>query len=258
MVREGAEKLGRTEGATFIDKSRDHEGQLRDYLLESLSHLKKIEVIQFDYYGAQSNNRSVFLEPTDFALSKTLCFLELCWLEFSRRPSWINPQDLPNLHHLWLMVFDVEKQDLEILGGLPVLRHLHLVILNTERGEIITSGSGAFKNLKSCNITKPLKFAHGAMPRLEVLDFQFSLRILRDANRDFDFDFGLGNLPSLRRVIVQINCLSASSTEVMKAEATQRDAVSVHVNHPTIEISLFGQRMDADLKILSQKNRKER
>jgi disease resistance protein RPM1 len=238
----------------FLIKTRD-EGQLRD-LLESLSNLKKVKVLHFHYYGVQLNNRAVLLEPTEFALSKTLCFLELHLLEFSRRPSWINPQDLPHLRHLWLMVFDAGKQDLGILGGFPELRHLHLLIANTERGDIITCDGSAFLNLKFCSITKPLLFVYGAMPRLEVLDFHFDVRFLMGACHNFDFDFGMGNLHSLQRVIVQIRCVSAFPEEVAKAEAAVRDAIHLHTNRPTLEISLFGQRMETFYADLNQNTEK--
>ncbi|XP_062197058.1 disease resistance protein RGA5-like [Phragmites australis] len=237
----------------FVIKVQD-EGQMRD-LLESLSNLRKIEVIHFDYHGVQLNS-GIVLEPAGFVLSRHLRSLELRWLEFSRLPAWISPQYLPNLCRLWLMVFDMEEQDLEILGRFPCLRSLDMVIVNSRQGEIITSGGGAFRDLKFCSITKPLKFVQGTMPRLQVLDFHFNVRLLRDANHDFNFDFGLGNLPSIQQVIVQSNCLAAFPEEVKKAEDALSDAIERHPNHPTLEISLFGQgmkAMDADLRTMTRK-----
>jgi disease resistance protein RPM1 len=224
-------------------KAQDEE-QLRD-LLMSLSNLQKIEVIQFDHYGVQLN-RNVLLDPPGFALSPNLRFLEFRGLEFSKLPAWINPGRLPKLCHLWLMVFDVDDQDLKILGSFPGLVCLHLLIVKTERGDVTTCCSGAFLNLKFCSITKPLQFVYGAMPRLEILDFHFNVRLLRDFNHSFDFNFGLENLGSLQKLIVQINCLSASPEEVGKAEAAVRHAVHIHTNFPTLKISLFGQRMELD------------
>jgi hypothetical protein len=173
--------------------------------------------------------------------------MELRWLEFSRLPLWINPGQLPNLYHLWLMVSDAEERDLEILGGFPVLHSLHLLIVNTEREHVMTCGCGGFKNLKCCSITKPLKFVHGAMPRLEVLDFHFSVQLLTDSNQEFDFDFGLGNLHWLQQAIVQITALGEEVESVGRAQVALRDAIRTHLNRPTLEINLFGQTIPPEL-----------
>ncbi|TVU23366.1 hypothetical protein EJB05_25726, partial [Eragrostis curvula] len=238
-------KLTQLRMLRFIIKVQD-ERQIRD-LLESISNLHNLRVIHFDYYGVQFNNANV-LEPAGFVISAHLRFMELRWLEFSSLPVWINPHDLPNLCHLWLMLSDVGKQDIETLGGLPELSYLHLMIANTERGEIITCSVGAFQRLKFCSITKPLKFQYGAMPRLHVLDFHFNVRLLRDADHDFDFDFGLGNLSSLKHVTIESNCLAAFPEEVREAEAALRRAVDVHPNRLTIEIRWFGQTMKTSIQ----------
>jgi hypothetical protein len=184
--------------------------------------------------------------------------LELHGFDFSSLPTWIDPLHLPNLSQLCLMVFDVAKQDLETLGGFPELRHLQLLIVNTDGGETITTCAGdAFPRLKFCSITKPLKFVNkAAMPTLEVLDFHFNVRrLLTDANGDFDFDFGLGNLRSLRQVIVQVNCTAAFPEEVGNAKAAMRDATHIHPGRPTLEICLYGQQtetLNADLMLPPQ------
>jgi hypothetical protein len=237
-------KLRQLRVLRFLIKAQD-ERQLRD-LLESLSNLPEIEAIHFDYYGVQLN-RGVQLEPEGYALSRDIRSLELRWLEFSRLPLWINPGQLPNLYHLWLMVSDAEERDLEILGGFPVLHSLHLLIVNTEREHVMTCGCGGFKNLKCCSITKPLKFVHGAMPRLEVLDFHFSVQLLTDSNQEFDFDFGLGNLHWLQQAIVQITALGEEVESVGRAQVALRDAIRTHPNRPTLEINLFGQTIPPEL-----------
>jgi hypothetical protein len=237
-------KLRQLRVLRFLIKAQD-ERQLRD-LLESLSNLPEIEAIHFDYYGVQLN-RGVQLEPEGYALSRDIRSLELRWLEFSRLPLWINPGHLPNLYYLWLMVSEAEERDLEILGGFPVLHSLHLLIVNTEREDVMTCGCGGFKNLKCCSITKPLKFVHGAMPRLEVLDFHFSVQLLTDSNQDFDFDFGLGNLHWLQQAIVQITALGEEVESVGRAQVALRDAIRTHPNRPTLEINLFGQTIPPEL-----------
>ncbi|AQK84535.1 hypothetical protein ZEAMMB73_Zm00001d037650 [Zea mays] len=139
------------------------------------------------------------------------------------------------------------ERDLEILGGFPVLHSLHLLIVNTEREHVMTCGCGGFKNLKCCSITKPLKFVHGAMPRLEVLDFHFSVQLLTDSNQEFDFDFGLGNLHWLQQAIVQITALGEEVESVGRAQVALRDAIRTHLNRPTLEINLFGQTIPPEL-----------
>lgn len=225
----------------FLIKALD-EGQLRG-LLSSLPNLQEIEVLHFDYYGPLLD-RGVQLErpPDDFTLTK-LRFLELRWLKFSMLPVWIKPEYIPNLWHLRLMLSDVDEHDLENIGGFHSLVYLHLLIENTERGDVLSCGSGAFENLKFCSISKPLKFVYGSMPKLEVLDFHLKMCPLGDANCNFDLDFGLENLNKLRQVIVQINYLAAFPEDVAKAEAALRDAICMHPNRPTLEISSTVQRM---------------
>jgi hypothetical protein len=225
----------------FLIKA-DEEKQLRD-LLQSLSNLPKIEVIHFDFYGVQWERGAQF-EPTGFALSKNLRFLELPGFEFPRLPSWINAQDLPQLCYLSLMLFDVDEQDMEKLGRFAELSHLHLLIVNTERREAITCASDGFLNLRFCSITKPFKFVEGAMPRLEVLDFHFSVRLHTGAERDLDFVFGLGSHPCLRQVIVQINCLDAIPEKVEEAKTALQQAISINPNRPILEISLSSEKLE--------------
>lgn len=229
-------KLTQLRVLRFMIKVQD-EGQIRK-LLESLSNLHDVRDIHFGYYGAQLNNAAV-LEPAGFVLSAQLRFMEMRWMEFSRLPVWINQHDLPNLRHLWLMLSDVDKQDWETLGKFPWLSCLHLVLVNTGRGGIITLDGDTFQKLESCSITKPLKFQKGAMPRLVVLDFHFNMRLLSDVEHDFDFDFGLVNLMSLQQVIIECHSSAAFPEEVERADATLRQAIDSHPNRPTIEISWF-------------------
>ncbi|KAG0531045.1 hypothetical protein BDA96_05G240500 [Sorghum bicolor] len=225
----------------LLIKAYDEE-QLRD-LLETVLNLPKIVVLHFDYYGAQLNS-SVNLEHSGFARCGHLRSLELQLLKFSSLPVWINARHLPKLCHLSLMLFDVDEQDLEKLGQFAELSHLHLLIVNTERRDAITCASGGFQNLRFFSITKPLKFLQGAMPKLEVLDFHFNVWLQTGAERDLDFFLGLGYLPSLRQVIIQINSLDAIPEVVEETEAALREAIHMHPNHPIPDISLSRQKLE--------------
>ncbi|XP_066317151.1 disease resistance protein RGA5-like [Miscanthus floridulus] len=218
----------------------DDEKQLTQ-LLKSALKLPKIEALHFDYYGAMLNSR-VKLEPSGFACC--VRSLELQLLEFSRLPVWLNAHHLPQICHLSLLLFDVDKQDLENLKEFKVLHHLHLLIVNTERRDAITCASGGFENLRFFSITKPFKFLQGVMQRLEILDFHFNVLLQSGADSDSDFDFGLENIPSLQQVNVQINYLDAFPEEVEEVEAALRHAINVHPNRPIIHISLPRQKLD--------------
>jgi len=220
----------------------DDEKQLAQ-LLESVLKLPKIEALHLDYYGGVQLNRLVKLEPSDFACSGRLRSLELQLLEFSRLPVWLNAYYLPQIRDLSLLMFDVDKQDLKKLGDFKELRHLHLLIVNTERRDAITCASGGFRNLRFFSITKPFKFQQGDLPRLEILDFHFNVPLQSGANSGLDFDFGLENIPSLQQVIVQINCLDAFPLPE-EVETALRHAIGVHPNRPIVDISLPRRKLD--------------
>lgn len=76
----------------------------------------------------------------------------------------------------------------------------------------------------------PCIFPRGAAPRLKHLRFAFPAIWM--ARRDFDF--GMGHLPSLETVHVDIYSGGSSYAMVEGAEAALRAAAADHPKHPTI------------------------
>lgn len=75
-------------------------------------------------------------------------------------------------------------------------------------------------------------FQRGAMPRLVDLWFDFQVQRTREIKGSFDI--GLGNLPSLQKVIVWLRSGGAGQQDVEEAEAAVRHAIEVHPNHPKL------------------------
>ncbi|KAL6907780.1 hypothetical protein ACP4OV_001950 [Aristida adscensionis] len=93
----------------------------------------------------------------------------------------------------------------------------------------------------------PMKILHGAMPSLESLDFTVNLECIanveqvptRDAIRNIDF--GLGNLLSLREVVVDLYWGYFCTADIKEVEATVRREVEDLPNHPILQIRKWGQ-----------------
>lgn len=75
-------------------------------------------------------------------------------------------------------------------------------------------------------------FQHGAMPRVEALDFDFPVQKTREINGGFDL--GLENLSSLQKVEVSFLSSGASEKDVKEAQDAVGHALEVHPNHPRL------------------------
>ncbi|CAO2168134.1 unnamed protein product [Urochloa humidicola] len=205
----------------------------------------------------------------EFILPRHIRHLEVSSITFSRLPACINPSLLPYLSYLHLMVHPIDERDLKVLGSLPELNFLRLVTFSTVTGCDI-AGDGYFKKLRFCSMPcSMVQFlpnnkeniicfhvwnGFGSMPfvaskqddssrvftfmpNLEVLEFLVSWRALKkDGNCTCD-NLGIEILPSLLKVIVEIDCSNASASEVEEAEATLRRVTGVHPNHPTLKVT---------------------
>lgn len=154
-------------------------------------------------------------------------------------PAWINPSSLPLLSSLTLLVNKVQPEDIRLLGMLPALRYLHLrrdtmSIISADTLERSVVTADAFPCATKCHFfgveAVPCIFPRGAAPRLKHLRFAFPAIWM--ARRDFDF--GMGHLPSLETVHVDIDSGGSSYAMVEGAEAALRAAAADHPNHPTI------------------------
>ena len=163
---------------------------------------------------------------------------ESCGASFSTMPRWINPS-LLHLSHLVIYVDKVQSEDIQNLGELPALRSIILNVTGciekaTVEGFMVSTD--AFPYLRECCfnnfVTMPSMFPRGAMLKLQFL--RFSLRACDVASSNLDF--GMGHLPSLERVHVDLWCQEASTTEVKEIEAALSHAAETHPNSPAIDI----------------------
>jgi hypothetical protein len=170
----------------------------------------------------------------------TLGTAQSCW--FSTLPSWMNPGLLPHLSAVSIAVRELQQEDLNILGRFKALRYLNLEVNHENLGihGAFIFGSGFFPDLVRCELgfVGPVVFQQGAMPRLTSLWFSpFSVLVDREIDGSSDcLDLGLGNLPLIQEVVVNLRSEGASEEEVEEVKATLRHAAEMHPNNPTLRI----------------------
>ncbi|XP_052136620.1 disease resistance protein RGA5-like isoform X3 [Oryza glaberrima] len=203
-------------------------------LLDSMFKLQKIQELHIQSFGV----------PTDF-------IADLGWFPqhlkdflgggISRLPSWMN-SSLSNLYQINMSLYILRQEDLQNLGLIPILRYLYLSIVEIESTEerlVIGTGSSQFQCLyhlsfDSCR-AMGLMFVQGALPNLVSLDITLRARETKDLYGDFNI--GLENLCSVRKVSVKIRCTSCRRCEVDSAEADIRKAIVNNPNNPMFDIT---------------------
>ncbi|CAN6270707.1 unnamed protein product [Urochloa humidicola] len=210
--------------------SLQDEGQGREFV-ESLDNLQNIKFINMEMSKGFDFKNGV-VEPS-LALHGNLHVLKLEAFMFSRLPESINPEDLPNLYCLHLVLSELDQKDMEILGGFQKLCYLHLSAFKLLSSSIVIPGNGRFQNLKSFDafFYTPM-FVQGAMPRLENIMLHIPVREVKIDNPNLDF--GLRHLSSLKNLITGINCIGCLPAELEEMEAAIRHAVNIHPNHPAL------------------------
>ncbi|KAL6653569.1 hypothetical protein ACP70R_008493 [Stipagrostis hirtigluma subsp. patula] len=206
-------------------------------LVESLSNLQEIRELNISFFTWRLTTDVTTWEAWE--LPRRLWRLNIAVSKFL--PRTMNPSRFQNLCYLSLNMEIVEEKDLENLAQLPELLYLYLDCFDVHQGYVVRAGE--FNKLRKCRAATAFKFQQGAAPRLESLFLQVlmvkekyrSHKPTRDAIPDFDF--GLGNLPALKEVIVQVNCRYSWRSEVEEAEAVLRRALEDHRNRPSVQIS---------------------
>jgi hypothetical protein len=137
------------------------------------------------------------------------------------------------------MVDKVQPEDIRLLGMLPALRFLCFQRINFMRAqddavEMLVVTVGAFPCATKLSFSgvpvMPSTFPRGAAPRLKYVTFASpAMRIARG-----DFDLGMGHLPSLETVEVNIWPDSSSDSVMDAAEVAVRAAVGDHPNRPVL------------------------
>ncbi|XP_012703800.1 disease resistance protein RPP13 [Setaria italica] len=214
-----------------------------DKLLECLCKLQKMQELAIGSRGQRSiGGLDAWVAPRHLRVLDTR---NSCW--FSTLPAWVNPSLLLDLTNLKIAMRELHQVDLEILGRLPALHYLDLLVDNKNLSILagFVVGAGAFPCLVNCYFTNfvwPVVFQHGAMPRLRGLEFWwFYLREVRGiACNDGSLDLGLGNLPALQNIYVDMQRDGASKEEAEQAKAALRHAAEMHPNRPSHLIDIIG------------------
>jgi len=156
----------------------------------------------------------------------------------NRVPRWMS--SLSALSSLDITLLTLQEEDLQILGSVPSLRNLYVWVKEhrKDRHQRLVIGSDyPFRCLARFRIGRDameVEFAPGAMRKLQTLHLDFHVR--RTLDQFGNFDFSLENLPSLKRVIVHINCYYAELGEVQDAETSIKKALDLNPNKPTLEL----------------------
>ncbi|TVU24124.1 hypothetical protein EJB05_26522 [Eragrostis curvula] len=202
-----------------------HTDKWNNKMVESLSKLRKIQILCISHDGGQRNfgGLDAWVAPGHL---RHLYTGNGCW--FSRLPAWLNnPSHLADLCKLYIAVRELQEKDLNVLGRLPALTYLSLLVDHESLGirERFVVGAGSFPCLVYCllmGFIVPVVFQNGAAPRLTRFDFDFHVREVREiAGSDGGFDLGLQNLPSLQGVGVGFQSGGASEEEVEEAKAAE-------------------------------------
>ncbi|CAL5067140.1 unnamed protein product [Urochloa decumbens] len=235
----------------------------RFQLPKEIGSLKFLQTLDLESYDLQELPSSVG------QLTQLVCLLARDNCCFSRLPSCSNPSCLINLSHLELNIVSMDEKSMQILTGLPELRHLELETESTVTVANIAT-DGFFQKLRVCRFyssmvlfvlnkgssvsftlfdgTDGIKFgsrkkkeecrrAPAIMPNLQELLFKVDQFCIE---HEVDYgNLGLEYLTSLKKVTVPIDSTFCKSKVVEAAEAELRHAIDVHPNHPTLILKRF-------------------
>lgn len=201
--------------------------------MESISSLHKIQIMSVFASGVSLDFTSEGWVPK--------C-LETFWAwdsPFSVLPRWINC----SLQNLSIRLNKIQQEHVQILGGLPALHFLELLVIGHPEEKLIIGRDNTFKCLSEfafeCKAAG-LVFAQGALQGLQRLRFDFGVRETKDLYGDFDF--GLENLHSIKRVRVDIDCDGAWVSEVEALETLIKKTTNLYA--PILNIS---RRLEEDM-----------
>ncbi|CAL4890759.1 unnamed protein product [Urochloa decumbens] len=203
-----AEELGHMTQLRVVEVSvrppeKDNCRACTKALMGSIGKLEKIEYLHIH------ENDFCSLDIDGSIMEKPPGNLPRLLVHYYVIPTWINRSSLPGLSYLDISVSQERRQDIQVLGTLPCLRHLRFATSEpaTERCVIARD---AFPRAERCEFevrgrgVVPSMFPPGAMPRLQDLKFHLGREQLgRDGAFSLD-ELAIGHLPSLRSVTVEI------------------------------------------------------
>nr|UBY07462.1 NBS-LRR disease resistance protein [Dasypyrum villosum] len=201
-----------------------------DILIDSLGNLQKLQSLWINFGGRLTDcMRERWVPPPRL---HTLDSWSAQEGSFLRLPKWINSTSLPHLSRLAISVKELHGDDLQVIGMLPALRSLHLRARRVMGTLVVRADAFPFTRffLIWGFLTSPCLFPPGAMPRVQHLQFQVSARSIASG----EVDCGMGHLPSLEHVKVDLRRDNSSHDEKETAKAWLRRATEAHPKRPTI------------------------
>ncbi|KAL6658083.1 hypothetical protein ACP70R_003669 [Stipagrostis hirtigluma subsp. patula] len=216
----------------------DKSGSYVKTFLKSLSNLENIHTLNSD------GTESFCLDCTSdgWRAPRHLRSFDGGSSTLSKLPRWFS--SLSKLSCLSIKVKVLRRDDLQLLGALPVLRFLKLLVAvwgSTEE-RLVMGPDQPFRSLTEFKFEHLsrcwLVFAQGAMPKLQRLQLYFEARKREGGG----IDVGLENLASLKHVAIKVDCEGARIREVHDVETRIKDAIGMHPNHPTLELSRWFER----------------
>jgi disease resistance protein RPM1 len=203
-------------------------------LVESLAKLQKIRHL----IVLSSNGVVINLEGSLESLGN---LSNLYINKTSSLPTWINPGSLLLLSSLDIMVAQVRREDIHVLGMLQALRILNVGVFgdNIQVLGRFKVGPDAFPCARVCRFygfeTVPSMFPRGAMPRLEDFIFHICPQDFFQGEFTTD-DLSLDHFPSLQTVSVHFYRGKQKIDEelVMKVKEKLGQEVDAHPNHPSV------------------------
>jgi hypothetical protein len=195
-------------------------------LVKSVGNLRKIQTINF----ISPLDKPFYADDgwEDLSPPLELRLLSLRGVFLPIRPSWVDSSCVPHLSTLWLFVKVLKAEDLQILGRLPSLRNLLLI---SDDNVVYTVGSHEFLMLRYLITTTEIVCGEGALLMLEELNCHAS------AGKDVGL---IGNMPLLKTITYQLDCVGLSREEVETAEAQLSQAAETHTNRPFFQIGRRG------------------
>ncbi|KAF7099381.1 hypothetical protein CFC21_101016 [Triticum aestivum] len=203
---------------------------LIDVLIKSLGNLHKLQNVCIDGRGRFKDRMGEsWVPPTNLR-----SFDSPSW--FSRLPKWVNSMALPLLSTLEIDVIELQGDGIQIIGMLPALRFLRLRAHRVMGTLAVTVD--AFPSARCCKFSGfpmvPCLFPPGAMPRVQRLHFEVSAWSIASG----EVDCGMGHLPSLENVGVDLKRENSSDEEMETAKAWLRRAAEAHPKRP-LQTSIF-------------------
>ncbi|KAM0880583.1 hypothetical protein ACQ4PT_033480 [Festuca glaucescens] len=234
-----AKELGHlTELRVLSIECRETGWSIDEVMAESLGNLPKLQNLFIHCSNIAKHKLWIMLDDWVPGLqlrrfSSTVVFPAL--------PAWINSSSLALLSELDMIMSELQEWNIQAIGRLPALRSLQL---GAEGGlgfdfaseEEFVVSADSFPCIKKCEFDHlqilPSMFPRGAMPMVQFL--RFTIRTWKVGGGELNL--GMGNLPCLEDVQVDLRWDGRNSAAMKAAETALKLAMDAHPNRLTLII----------------------